>query len=158
MKQTLQLTQITDKWLIVLQNSAQLNDYCIAEYGKKPTIFVGLNPKDTISEQFLPAIVIYPIGKIEGLNKEQYTYTMFCGWDILHKGTNEADGVVELDGMKKSDELGQLLYRTLSVASQDNPISTIRYELDTAWAPRWPGWFYADIDIYPPIGGFPMEY
>lgn len=159
MRQTLPLTQITDKWLVTLRSSDELNDYCVAKYGKKPTIFIGLNPKDPISEEFLPAITIYPIGKVEGVTQEEYVYTMFCGWDILYEGVNEAeDGIVELEGMNLADELGQILYKLLSIANPSNPITEVRYMLDTQWAPRWTGIFYADIKITPPLGGFPIEY
>lgn len=155
---TLNIFTIAEKWREVLYNSAELEDYCITNFGKKPTIYIGLDQKLQIGEERLPAITIYPLGKVEGLNMDKQVYGMFCGWDILHDEIAEGDNLYQFEGMRKSTEFGQILFTILAKASPSNPISEATFEYGMEWAPRWPGWFAATIEITPPLGGFPIEY
>lgn len=63
MKMTLNLWDIVDRWKEIIVNSDKINDFCTKNYGKKPMIYLGADPKEPPEEENTPFILIMPGGK-----------------------------------------------------------------------------------------------
>ena len=137
---TLKLSDILSRWRDAIQASQPIQDYCVTKYGKAPKLYVGMNSKQPPADSDCPFIVLYPGAKTEGLELQEYTYTLTIGWTILQSTTSTADEVTEYAGVAECDDLGQLIYLELAQLSTDNPISTVDYSIEpVAYYPRFPG-------------------
>jgi hypothetical protein len=137
---TLKLSDILNRWRDAIRTSQPIQDYCAAKYGKAPKLYVGLNGKQPPADSDCPFIVLYPGAKSEGLELQEYTYTLTVGWTILQSATTTANAATEYLGVAECDDLGQLIYLELAQLSTDNPISTVDYSIEpVAYYPRFPG-------------------
>lgn len=120
MTKTLPLATIITAWAQALVRSAEINAFCLLQYRRTPTIFVGINKKKPPTEDDCPYIVIRPGAKEEG-ELDAYSYVISVGWAI--KNENETrisednfeaawDEVLKKDGDfligLEGDPLGQI--------------------------------------------------
>lgn len=137
---TLKLSDIISKWRDALQASQPIQNFCLAQYGKVPTIFVGSNGKNLPTEADCPMIIIFPGTKAEGLELQEYKYKLTVGWTIAQNAVSVTNNVTEFQGVAECDALGQLIYLELAQLSPDNPISAVKYNIEpVAYFPRFPG-------------------
>lgn len=155
---TLKLSDIINKWRDALQASTVIRDYCITKYNKAPKISIGINSKHPPADEDYPLIVLYPGAKEEGLELQEYCYKLTVRWTILQAETAAAGDITEYLGVAECDDLGQLIYLELAGLSTDNPISSVRYNLDpVASYPRFPGWMDITLKITP-VNGYDINY
>lgn len=153
MIQTLPLSTIVQAWRDALAASAEINDYCLAHYGRIPKIFIGISRKAPPTESDCPYIVIRPGTKEEGEIGE-FTYVISVGWAIKNENQTELGSVVEQDGVFECDALGQMIYEALAEVSPSNPITRSRYEIEPIeFYPQFVGQMELEISITPAIGG-----
>lgn len=137
---TLKLSDILNRWRDAIQSSQAIREYCIAKYGRVPKIYIGMNGKQLPADSDCPFIVLYPGAKTEGLELQEYTYTLTVSWTILQSAINTANEVNEYTGVSECDNLGQLIYLELAQLSTDNPISAVDYSIESsAYYPRFLG-------------------
>lgn len=137
---TLKLSDIMSKWRDALQASQPIQNFCMAQYNKAPSIFVGINGKQPPTENDCPLIILYPGTKAEGLELQEYTYNLAIGWTILQDAVTVTNNVTEYHGITECDALGQLIYLELAQLSPDNPIGVVNYNIEpVAYFPRFPG-------------------
>lgn len=147
MKPNLRFTKITDKWKNTILNSQAINDYCIDKYGVKPKIIIGMDVDSLIKLENCPAICIFPDIKNEGLDQNEYTYSLIVGWSIQNENVIEdIENVYELQGWRESDELGNLIYKELADCGI-HPLSKVDFQLFSGWQPQFPGMFQVEIKI-----------
>lgn len=150
---TLKISQIKDRWKEALVNSAAIEDFCQNNYGRSPKIFVGLNVKKPPSNSDYPLIVLRPGTKLEGLRQERNQYAISLSWGIIDEGVTQDGNVIELDGVDKIDEFGQLILQELVEVNPSCPISTIEYETDAIeFFPKIVGEMMLALEIQPAIG------
>ncbi|MDU4960934.1 MAG: hypothetical protein E6X17_09795 [Sporomusaceae bacterium] len=137
---TLKLSDILTKWREAIQASQPIQNYCVAKYGTAPKLYIGMNGKQLPADSDCPFIVLYPGAKSEGLELQEYTYTLTVGWTILQSATTADNATTEYLGVAECDDLGQLIYLELAYLSTDNPISAVDYSIEpVAYYPRFPG-------------------
>lgn len=155
---TLKLSDIMDKWRDALTASQAIENYCLAKYGKAPTIQVGTNGKAAIPDSACPVIILYPGAKSEGLELQEYSYKLTVGWTILQPVSTVNGNVTEYIGVTECDDLGQLIYQELAQLSPDNPIGEVNYNIEpVAYYPRFHGRMDVTLKITP-ISGFTITY
>ena len=145
---TLPLKEILQKWCDVLSTDQDIIDYCMAKYGKAPTVFVGLDVRDSPGEEDCPLIVVFPGDKNEGLKQANYQYNLSIGFVILQENFTTTGNVREYHGIYEVDDIAQLSLKAVVVASEDYPVSqaTIRIDL-TEHQPQYAGHMDLTIDI-----------
>lgn len=137
---TLKLSDILHKWRDAIQASQPIQNHCAAKYGKAPKLYVGMNGKQPPADSDCPFIVLYPGAKSEGLELQEYAYTLTVGWTILQSATTTDNGTTEYLGAAECDDLGQLIYLELAQLGTDHPISAVDYRIEpAAYYPRFPG-------------------
>lgn len=155
---TLKLGDIIYKWCHTLQASTIIRDYCMTKYNTMPKIVIGTNIKHSPADTDYPFIILCPVMKEEGLELQEYTYKLTVKWTILQEQITVASDMTEYLGVAECDELGQLIYMELAGLSTDNPISSVRYNLDpVACYPRFPGWMDITLKITP-VNGYSIQY
>ena len=155
---TLKLSDIIGKWRNALTASESIQNYCETKFTRKPKIYVGVNGKSMPADEDCPLIILYPGSKKEGLELQEYTYTLTVGWVILQEGATTVDNVIEYSGVAECDELGQLIYQELTGLSARNPISAVDYSIEpVAYYPRFPGRMDITIKITP-VNSYSIEY
>lgn len=155
---TLKLSDIIGKWRNALTASESIQNYCTTKFTRKPKIYVGVNGKNMPADEDCPLIILYPGSKKEGLELQEYTYTLTVGWVILQEGTTTVNNVIEYSGIAECDELGQLIYQELAGLSAKNPISAVDYSIEPiAYYPRFPGRMDITIKITP-VNSYSIEY
>lgn len=146
---TLAITTIIQKWRDVLYADPAIYAYCLAQYGRPPTIYVGVPRISPPTAANCPYIVIRPGSKVEGTAHAENAYAVAVGWSILADdigstttvhalpvpGNEEPPetynvSVIENSAVYEADALGQLILAAIDGASGDNPISTADYELE----------------------------
>ena len=155
---TLKMNDIMNKWRDALKVSASIRDFCMTRYNKTLRIFIGSNPKELPADPEYPLVILYPGTKEEGLELQEYTYQLTVKWAVLQSAVVTAGDVTEYSGITECDELGQLIYLELAGLSTDNPISSVRYNLEpVACYPRFPGWMDITLKITP-VNGYSIYY
>lgn len=155
---TLKLSDIMKKWRDALQTSTAIRDFCITKYNATLKISIGTNPKHSPADTEYPLVILYPGVKEEGLELQEYTYKLTVKWTIFQDDITATGDIKEYSGVQESDELGQLIYMELVGLSADNPISSVRYNLDpVACYPRFPGWMDITLKITP-VNGYSIHY
>jgi hypothetical protein len=122
---TMTLQSIVKKWRDAIKNSSAISAFCKEKYGKDLTIFVGYNGKKPPHDEDCPFVVIFPGTKTEGLGEPEYQYMVSVGWAIIQSSIEVIDGVHEVQGVYETDQLGQLIYETIAVASNNYPITHV---------------------------------
>jgi len=158
---TLPMIDIITKWKNVLVADTPLNDFCLAKYGRKPHIYVGVdlrNPPSEDEPELFPYIVLLPGPKTEGLNQSVYTYTPTVGWVVMQENTTVEGDVTFYDGLTEADEMGQLIFAAVAEANPDYPVTQLDVKsTGFAIAPQYAGTFDATISI-PITMGVELEY
>ncbi len=172
MDRTLKLKTMAMVWRDILVDSADIAYFCKKKYGKKPTVFMGVNGCKLPNEVYCPLICIIPGIKTEGADEEIQRYGLGISWvikqpNVLVDGVEKAwsddlDGsLIEFLGMYESDEFGQLIYEVLQSWLIENgsfPISKIEYSINTqAYFPQFPGNMILVTEIEPAMGEI-LEY
>jgi len=166
MEMTLKIKTMAMRWRDIIMDSTEINDFCMNKYGKKPTIFMGVNGKKLPDKKHCPAIFILPGIKAEGGNQDVLSYGLCVSWTIANenilvdgetvKWSETLTGnVIEFLGMYETDDFGQLIYETLQQVLIDNsfPISKIEYNIDTqAYFPQFPGYMVLTTELEPAMG------
>ena len=130
MMQTIPLMDIAMKQAEALRSSEAIRDFCLAKYGKLPTIIVGYNEKRKPGREDCPAILILRMGKIEGEDSREFRYFTLVGWMIINDQETEENGIRVLEGLRDGDALGHLIYETLCHLSPNYPVSESHYEIE----------------------------
>lgn len=146
-------------------NSTEIHDFCMNQYGKPPTIFMGVNGKKLPDKKYCPAIFILPGVKTEGLDQDVLSYGLCISWSIVQpnvmvdgeiKAWSESltGNVIEFMGVYEADDFGQLIYEVLQAELMSNfPVSKMDYNIDTqAYFPQFPGYMVLTTDIEPAMG------
>ena len=155
---TLKLSDIINKWRDALQASQAIQNYCTTKYSKAPKIYVGINGKQPPADADCPFIILYPGGKSEGLELQEYSYKLTVGWTILQEATTVTSNITEYLGVKECDDLGQLIYQELAQLTTDNPISVVNYNIEpVAYYPRFPGRMDITLKITA-VNGYSINY
>lgn len=130
MMQTIPLMDIVTKQAEALRSSEEIRDFCLAKYGKLPTIIVGHNEKKKPGREDCPAILIPRMGKIEGEDSQEFRYFTLVGWMIFNDQETEEDGIRVLKGLEEADALGQMIYEKLCHLNPNYPVSESHYEIE----------------------------
>lgn len=155
---TLKLGDIIIKWRDALQASQPIQDFCTAHYNKAPKFFVGMNGNNMPTATDCPMIILYPGGKSEGLELQEYIYKLAVGWTILQDAVTVTNNTTEFNGVNECDTLGQLIYQELAQLSTDNPISVVNYSIEpVAYYPKFLGRMNITIKITP-VNGYSINY
>ncbi|MBP2639320.1 MAG: hypothetical protein H6Q66_271 [Firmicutes bacterium] len=155
---TLKLRDIVVKWRDALQASSAIQSYCTTKYSKSPKIYVGINGKSLPADTDCPIIIIYPGEKSEGLELQEYSYTLTVGWTILQSATTTTGSITEYTGATECDDLGQLIYLELAQLSTNYPVSEVKYNIEpVAYYPRFPGRMDITVKIKP-VNGYSISY
>ncbi len=162
---TLQLKIMARRWRDILKNSTRIRDFCVEKYGRRPTIFVGVNGRKLPDKRHGPAIFILPGVKTEGLIPE-FAHAIAVSWFIVQEKIS-VDGVeqpwrenvtgelIEFLGAYEADDLGQIIYEVLAEELMDDyPITKAEYDIDTSpeYFPQWPGHMVLTTEIDPCMG------
>ena len=109
------LQGIISVWRDRLKNDTALQEYCLAHYGREPSIVVGCR---SATAEECPAVVLRPGAKIEGAGKYHNIYKVFVDWAVINstETVRETDGVAvkEQVGLTEVDELGQIIWNALT--------------------------------------------
>lgn len=147
---SISLNDIIDKWVTALSNNVSIIDFCANSYGATagPTIFVGLDAKNSPQEADCPYIIILDISKEEGPQQNQYSYRGQIGWAIKQANTTTTDKVKQLDGVTESVEFGQLILEAINEAGA-HPVTRVAMNNNATseFAPQFPGVMDIEIDI-----------
>ncbi len=155
---TLKLRDIVVKWRDALQASSAIQSYCTTKYSKTPKIYVGVNGKSLPADTDCPMIILYSGEKSEGLELQEYVYTLAVGWMIIQSATTTAGNLTEYTGVTECDDLGQLIYLELAQLNTDYPISGVKYNIEpAAYYPRFPGRMDITVKIKP-VNGYSISY
>lgn len=150
---TLKLSTIKDKWVNALANCSDIETFCQDNYGKSPTIFVGLNHKKAPPEEDYPLIILRPGAKKEGLSQDKNQYAISIGWGIINENIIENDEVKELEGIDECDEFGQLIVEKLVEINPSYPLTEIDYEIEAVeFFPKIIGEMMLELEIKAAIG------
>nr|DAL50863.1 MAG TPA_asm: hypothetical protein [Caudoviricetes sp.] len=140
MKMTLNLWDIVDRWKEIIVNSDEINDFCTKNYGKKPMIFLGADPKEPPEEENTPFILIMPGGKKEGADQDTNKYVLYLYCCISQNtktdGEEKSSEVLYLPGEKQINDFADLIFSELQDNLQEHPIST--YALDVLMGTTFP--------------------
>lgn len=161
---TLILSKMARRWRDILRDSARIRQYCQNNYGKPPTIFLGVNGKKLPDERHCPAIFILPGIKTEGLIPE-FQYALSVSWSIKQPDV-EVDGIrkkwtenltgesIEFLGVTESDQFGQMIFEELQSAVEDDfPITKMDYNIEIQeHYPQFPGFMILTTEIEPAMG------
>ncbi len=154
------LSDILTQWRDCLVSSQVLESFCQTKYGKSLKLFIGLDPNVQLTETDCPYIIIYPGWKTEGGERKQFCYMVPVHWAIINSSKTISGNQVELDGIYDCDMLGQLILAELAEASPGNPISYVKYEMQTkeslkelAYFPKFEGKMEVKFYITPVLGG-----
>lgn len=155
---TLKLGDIIYKWRDTLQASAIIRDYCMTKYNTMPKISIGTNIKQSPANTDYPIIILCPAIKEEGMELQEFTYKLTVKWTILQEEIAVASDTTEYMGVTECDDLGQLIYLELAGLSTDNPLSSVRYNLEPiACYPHFSGWMDITLKITP-VNGYSIYY
>lgn len=152
MKQ-LPLKTILQRYRDVIRDSAAIDTWCRATYGKPLTIIVGFDDKKRPPLSYCPSCVIFPGQKMEGDGADQFAYMTSVAWSIVNDQIVITDNVREYAGVYESDDLGHLILSELASAS-DYPIASVDYSLEAySHYPQFPGRADLTVEIPQTMGG-----
>ena len=150
---TIKLSHIVAKWRDAIKDSVEINNFCLNNYSKDLTLFVGVNKKNPPKNKDYPLIVLRPGVKIEGENEEEFRYSISVGWGIINENVSVVGNVEEIEGIAECDEFGQLILQELAEVNPAYPLSTVEYELEAVeFFPKIIGEMLIEISIIVPIG------
>lgn len=146
--------EVIDTYVGALAADAAIETWCQAEYGKSATIFVGIDTRNPPGKAQVPFIVFRPGPSAEGDEVGTFQYTFTVDWIIVNEGSTTTGGVVKMDGLKKSDEFGQLILAALRGASQNAVLSSWTYYIEPVefW-PMYAGNMEITLNVPHLIGG-----
>ena len=132
------LSDLVLKWKEQLAASAAVGEFCLKKFGKKPHIFVGVDPANPPASTDCPYIIIRPVLKKEGNKRKQYRYTAAVSWSVVNSVKTITNEITELAGLYDCDKLGQIILNALAQASPANPISYVKYRLPAGESNTFP--------------------
>jgi hypothetical protein len=152
MIQGLLLSDLADKWRERLAASAQVNEFGRTKFGKKPQIFIGINPTTPPGSAACPYIVILPQCKREGVDWKQYRYWVLVQWAVVNAAKTETTEGPALSVLYDCDQLGRLILNEIAQANPAYPLSHVKYQLPTGENNAFPlfaGSMELKIDVVP---------
>ena len=145
---TIPLTDFTQKWRDAIKNNAAISDFCMTNYGKSLTLYVGINGKKPPDDENCPLIIVFPGGKTEGISESEYHYTGSIGWSIIQSNVTKTENTTENDGIYEADALGQLILLTIAELNPSHPINRVDYSFESNdFFPQFPGRMDITIEI-----------
>jgi len=82
MEMTLKIKTMAMAWRDILMGSVEIENFCMEKYGKKPTIFMGVNGNKLPDKRYCPAIFILPGIKTEGGGQDVLSYGICVSWSV----------------------------------------------------------------------------
>lgn len=147
---TIPITVFVRKWRDAIANSAAISAFCIQNYGKPLSLYIGIDGKKPPTDKNCPLVIVFPGGKVEGSGEPEYRYTGSIGWSIIQSNVNNHDGIAENTGLYEADELGQLILATIAEINPSYPVTRVEYSFESnEFFPQFPG--RMDITIHVPV-------
>lgn len=127
---------IAREWTKALESSVALNDFCRERFGREPSLFVSMDPRDLPGRKDCPYIALLPMGKKCGVEAEdeEFSLSVFLG---IEDGTRRHEGrVFEYRGAAMlEEEMNPLVLQALADSGEHSP-DAVEYQLgpvDTAF-------------------------
>jgi len=125
------LTEITQDLRDALASDQALNDWCLAELGELPTIFVGIDERNKPGLQDCPLIIIRPETIAGGQEQAAIEPVLYVDWGLVNDEITTADRIREYQGVYQSDRMGNLIWNALRSAGPDYALSQSDYTLES---------------------------
>ncbi len=156
---TIPLETIAKKWRDALANSVAITDFCMTNYGKLHTVYVGVDPRKKPKAEDCPYLVIGGFTKQEGLEQSEYHYNGSVGWVVVEKNEAAVTGnIKELLGQYHVDELGQLIWQEIAAINPNYPLSELNYSVDMLdYVPQYVGHAFITLTV-PVVLGTDLSY
>ena len=123
-------SDILQKMRDVLANNQELQDWCQVNYGKQPTIFVGIDERNPPGKKNCPLIILRLDDSEIGKETKQHEYKILVDWAVLDESVTKNDNIIEYRGVYQADAMGQIIWRALPDFSQNISLSRTAYALE----------------------------
>lgn len=120
---------ICDEIIKKIAVDENLNQHCIAVYGKKPEFFLGLNHDDPPSASSMPTIAIEPsaFGIADDFNHNEMTIRIGCMIEAAGS-TKAVDEITRFIGFERITELMEYVQEAV-IEATTNSLSQDRFAL-----------------------------
>lgn len=133
---TLTSTQLAEAWAASLESCVALNNYCHENFGKPPTIFLGLDVRDMPGAKDAPYVALVPFGVKGGAeaDRTEISVHVAVGAEYKTKPTTTGRIVRSLAGERMEEELWPLVRQALEDSGSDFVPQEFEFEMGAAAA------------------------
>lgn len=109
------LTNIAVKLGSTIYSNETLQSYCEMHFGKKMSVFVGVQEPDLLNESLAPFCFIHDMGKAEGAERKRHQYQAVFGVGLsIHEEDAVFEGVRVTAGHQRVSEVLTLIQDALN--------------------------------------------
>ncbi len=114
-----------------LASSAELQAFCVEQFGRNPKIMAGFNARRPPQDEDLPAVVLVPDRSDinQGGGAEHHIGLI---WAIRDASVEDDGDVVTYSGFFRADEMGELIRSALDAVSDEYRITWTGYDLGSS--------------------------
>lgn len=126
------IMDLTDAYRAALVASPVIRAWCRLHYGRHLSVQVGMDGSNPPGQEDFPLAVLSPGSdpSEQGEESAVQSVSLDIDWAVLEERETVTETTREYNGVRRSDELGQLIREVLKSATTQVSLSRCQYALD----------------------------
>jgi hypothetical protein len=125
-------SQLLTLYATTLADDLTIREWCREYYGRPLQVQVGEDGSDPAGPEGRPLVVLTPGFDSSDMGEESGVHSVAVSveWEVYEDRRDEVENLKTYHGIKRSDELGQLIRTAIAACTNSVSISRCQYALD----------------------------